>query len=307
MTLLLLLLMSPSLAAAPPHPLLDTLWEGASRQPLVQAHLQQRVLESRWILLGEVHGNPVHHARQLEVLQWLRASGQTPTVAFEIFDQTDQAAMTQFIETGSGDAAALGQQLDMEARGWPFASYQPLVQYALDEGLPILAVNLSRAQAQRVAREGPDGLESVPVRQLLQQHPLATEVQEALYAHIFAAHCEYLPKAHVPAVALAQQARDATIAWFLQQASSSGPVVLISGAGHVRKDYGVPFYLQALDPEHAPLSVGFIEIHSERSTLEAYLHGPEGAPYDVLWFSARTSPEDPCVAFREQLEQMRGE
>ena len=265
------------------------------------------MLQAQVLLLGEVHGNPVHHARQLEVLQWLRASGQTPTVAFEIFDLEDQATIDHFIAAGQRDAARLGEQLGMEARGWPFASYQPLVQYALDEGLPILAVNLSREQAQRVGREGLEALDSAPVRQILQQHSLTSAVQEALYAHIFAAHCEYLPKAHVPAVALAQQARDATIAWSLKQAHAAAPVVLITGAGHVRTDYGVPFYLQALAPQAALLSVGFIEIHAKRATLAAYVQDVADAPYDVLWFSARTSPEDPCVAFREQLEQMRGE
>ncbi len=76
--------------------------------------------------------------------------------------------------------------------------------------------------------------------------------------------------------------------------ATGGPVAVITGNGHARRDQGIPSVLGKAAPELGVLSVGQLE-------------GPVGndQPYD-LWIVTGTVPRgDPCAAFGTQtrLEQ----
>ncbi len=65
-----------------------------------------------------------------------------------------------------------------------------------------------------------------------------------------------------------------------------GPVVVITGNGHARKDWGVPSYLAQVRPELRVVSLG----QSEDGTL------PEGG-FDMIIDAPSVERDDPCAAF----------
>ena len=299
----------PSLADQPPrhgdHPLVGQLWwTGESDGPYVEipgSEAMARLARADVVLLGEVHGNPDHHDGQLEVVRALVSQGVRPALSFEIFDLGDQGVIDALRRDGAPDADDLADGVNMEGRGWDWSGYRPLVQYALDEGLEIIAANLSRSGAMDVAR---GGLEALPARErqrLGLDQALEEGLRERLEQRIVDAHCGHLPRERAGGMIDAQRARDAYMADRL--ARVEGPVVLIAGAIHGRRDYGVPAYLAALAPERRVVSVAFVEVDPARPEARDYTDSTE-SPHDLLWFTRRSSPDDPCEAFRKQLEGM---
>ena len=83
--------------------------------------------------------------------------------------------------------------------------------------------------------------------------------------------------------------------------------MLIAGAGHVRNDYGVPFYLQSADRQARILAVGLIEVRPGLDQAHAYAErwGGGQLPFDYVWFTLRAERVDPCVGLREKLHKSK--
>jgi uncharacterized iron-regulated protein len=283
------------------HPLVGQLWWAGATQPGDRQAALAKLARADVLILGEIHGNPDHHSLQLEVLRSLVAVGRRPAVAFEIFDLGDQPVIDTLSRQSSAGADALAEAVGMPSRAWIWRGYRPLVQFALDEGLPIVAANLSRADALGVAREGLAALPAEERDRLGLDRPLPVVARARLEQRIVDAHCGHLPRERAHGMIDAQRARDAYMADRL--AAVDGPVVLITGAAHARSDYGVPRYLSARAPQRRVLSVAFMEVDTAREQRAEYLHDGESF-FDLLWFTRRSSPDDPCEAFRKQLEGM---
>jgi hypothetical protein len=69
-------------------------------------------------------------------------------------------------------------------------------------------------------------------------------------------------------------------------------VILIAGAGHGRKDRGVPLHLARLAPEARVVSLAFVEA-ADDDVPDAEL---VRLPYDLVWFTARVDDGDFCGA-----------
>ncbi|MBK1691960.1 ChaN family lipoprotein [Ectothiorhodospira mobilis] len=282
------------------HPLVGRIWSVDHARFLSREELRQHLQGAAYVLLGEVHDNPDHHRLHGEVLEWLaRGEGEGPGVAFEIFDRGQQPRIDRLRAGGVREAERLGRELEVAVRHWPWPLYRPLVQWVLDQDRPLVAANLSAPRAARIARQGMDAvLGAEQVRRLGLDRSLPAAAGRRLVEDILEAHCGYLPAERVGGMVQAQRARDAVMARALQELAAR-PAVLIAGNGHVRRDYGVPFYL----PGDRVLSVGFLEVSEDRRRMADYGDTLQGR-YDIVWFTPRVRVTDPCEAFRQQLEGM---
>lgn len=241
-----------------------------------------------WVALGEVHDNADVHAHRVQVLtRWVEA-GWRPALVFEQFDTDQQAALDAARMAHPHDAAALVAAVP-GGKGWTWSYYLPLVELALRFDLPIVAGNLSRAQAARVGRgdwTAMGSLRAAGARLLFDT--LDPAVLANHQTSIDKGHCGALPAAAIEAMTRAQVARDLTMANAMLAARDgvpARPVVLIAGNGHVRRDLGVPVWLGRLAPQTSVLAVGFVETSGAEGVFDAALQHPP-APR-----------EDPCLAF----------
>jgi uncharacterized iron-regulated protein len=281
------------------HPLVGQIVAPDGR---LSAHaLADRAARSQFVLLGEKHDNPDHHALQAWVIEALVASGRRPAVAMEMLDTDQSPALANYRKEVNADAAGLGPALGWEARGWPdWTMYAPIAAIAFRADLPILPADLTRTAIRTVGRGGvealPPGLgnelESSPRYDAAQSESLADELR--------ASHCGHLPEASLPRMMEVQWSRDANMARVLR--SAGRPAVLIAGAGHVRNDRAVPWHLRETVPEQNVLSVAFVEVQPGQDDPASY---SQAGFFDVLWFTARVENEDPCTKFRDSLQRMR--
>jgi uncharacterized iron-regulated protein len=254
--------------------------------------LVQAMQDHRIVLLGEVHDNAVQHAlRAAAVRQWV-TQGARPAIAFEQFDREHQPD----IERARRERPADADYLIAQAKGsgdWRWESYRPFVALALEYDLPIVAANLSRGEAMRVANKGWPALFDPATRGALRLDALPAAFRRKHEEAIALGHCNQLPADALPALARAQMARDIVMAQSIRPYADRG-IVLLAGNGHVRRDIGVRFWLPA-DAARAAISIGMLE--RDDSSV------PESATdFDAYVITDRAERPDPCKELAKHLQ-----
>lgn len=245
----------------------------AAPLPATPEALAAAMQGKRVVLLGEVHDNAVQHALRAAALRKLVESGARPALAFEQFDVGAQDAIDRARRERPRDADYLVAQAK-GAPGWDWALYKPFVALALEYDLPIVAANLARADAMKVAMS--PGTIDAPA-DLLRAQEVA----------VVKGHCDLLPKESVPGMVGAQVARDRTLAGAIAPYAGRG-VVLLTGNGHARKDMGVPRWLAV-----PSTSIGLLEESEDPSSAQWF--------DDYVVTQAANRP-DPCEALRKRFK-----
>ena len=252
---------------------------------------EDRLTGNNAILLGEVHDNAEQHRQRLQVLQRALAAGWRPAIAMEQFDRERQADIERARREQPRNAQHLidlaGNTPSGGARGWNWAFYRPYVELALEYDLPLIAANVSTADAGKIVRSGfAAAFSDAEIKALQLDRSIPLQLQTAHEQEIDAGHCHALPAAMWPGMARAQFARDAWMAKILREHAGRG-IVLLAGNGHVRADLGVPQWLTAT--ERARLfSVGYLEADDTRTLDRAF---------DVIVRTATAPRADPCSGF----------
>jgi uncharacterized iron-regulated protein len=249
--------------------------------------LADAMTHSRSVLLGEVHDNAQQHALRLAALKQLIVSGARPVLAFEQFDRERQDDIDRLRRERPGDADAL---IALGARSWEWRHYRPFVQLALDHELPIVAANLSRADAMKVSMSGWSAVFDPATQERLGLDRLPPAFVAAHEQAVARGHCDLLPASALPAMARAQIARDIVLAQSVQPHLARG-VVLLAGNGHVRNDIGVPVWLAAERSQFLSIAL-----------LESGIARDEAAPFDVVVETVPAVRPDPCEALRRRLK-----
>jgi uncharacterized iron-regulated protein len=88
----------------------------------------------------------------------------------------------------------------------------------------------------------------------------------------------------------AQRFRDAIFANAALKAleTHGSPVVVITGHGHARRDWGIPFMITQADPDVMVFSVGFMETPARE----------DDPRFDATVVTAAAERADPCAVFR---------
>ena len=279
------------------------LYDTATRATVQPAALLRRARDTDFVLLGEKHDNPDHHRLQAWLLSSLVREGRHRAVVFEMLTQAQEAALAEQRKKAPADVMAFADAVDWEASGWPhFALYRPVFEVAAKFDLPIYGGEISDRDLALLRVRGLAGLPEEVRAHLALEPPLPPDVTASLADEIRAGHCGMANDAMVTAMLDVQRVRDASLADALLRANQEMPAVLIAGAGHVRKDAGVPVYLERRVPDERTLSVAFLEVGGFEEPPLAEL----STQYDFVWYTPRVDDQDPCERFKEQLEKMKG-
>lgn len=215
-------------------------------------------------VLGERHDNPDHHRVQADLVARIAPRA----VVFEML--TPEQA--ERIRVGAPrDAATLGSLLDWGASDWPnIAFYAPIMAATT---APILGAAGAAGDLSAYALDEPLSEAEQAVREALQAE----------------AHCGMLPPDVLPYFVASQRATDAQFAARTLAAldSHGAPVVLITGNGHARTDWGVPAAIARVRPDLRVVSV----VQGEGVPGDT-------PPGDIVLNSAAPVRADPCAAFR---------
>lgn len=279
------------------HPLVGRIWNGTGF--VDDQSLDAAVRSAHFVLLGETHDNPDHHALQARLVR-VAAEGRRPAIVFEMLDVSQQAA----IDAAPRNPDAIAKAANWAHSGWPgFSMYRPVFDAALAAELPIVAGNFTKAEMGAIVMEGAAKLPPGIAGLLQSQGKPSAEMEEAERAQMRAEHCGQLPDALLGPMVLAQHARDAQLA--TRTAGGEQGSILIAGSGHVRTDRAVPVYLPLLAPGRPVVSVAFIEVSPAMQAPEEYARSFSAPrlPFDFAVFTPAAQREDPCKALKRRMEK----
>ncbi len=236
----------------------------------------QEVSEADVVILGEVHDNPTHHATQLE---WI-GQAKPKAVVYEMLLPTEAEVLNGSVRTA--------QAMKTAAQGFHWSN---IADYAdlLAASPVIIGAALPRDQVREAFSEGAAAVFGAEAEAYGLAAPLPADQLSTRMDHQFEAHCKAMPRDMMGGMVEAQRLRDAGFARVVVAAldKHGGPVVLITGNGHARKDWGVPAMLALVRPDVTVFSLGQGEAGTRPTGL-----------FDQTTDAPRPDRGDPCDAFK---------
>lgn len=226
-------------------------WDVKAGQTLELEPWLASLASARIIYIGEEHRNRWHVEAALKVLRTLVARDQRPAVAMEMFGWDGQEAIDRYLSPSppSRDQFLRESRWD-ESWGGPFEDYEPLVDFAREHRLPLLALNPPRVLVRLVAKQGlaQARQDDRMVRWGMRDEPL---VDDAAYHSIVLdqiRHCHAeLPDDVYRRMYDASLFRDEGMSKIVADhlrgnhaTAGAGPVLVYAGGGHIQYRLPVP-------------------------------------------------------------------
>lgn len=237
-------------------------------------------VEAEIYLLGEVHDNPAHHVVQAEAVAAIAPAAL-------VFEMLTPAQAGRVSGKALDDPDRLADDLDWAASGWPdFAMYAPI--FAAAEGAAVYGAEVPRDETRKAMQIGVPRAFGPGAERYGLGLDLDTDVLAERLNLQMDAHCGALPLELLPDMVELQRLRDAVLARAALTAldETGGPVAVITGNGHARRDWGVPSYLARVAPEVRVFALGQGEDGAQ----------PDGG-FDLVLDAPGVDREDPCATF----------
>ncbi len=217
-----------------------------SQQVYKRETLLKTLATAQVIYLGETHDSPQDHQAQLDIIQALRQQNPKLAIALEMFQRPFQPVLDRYL-AGQLTEVELQQQSEYDQRwGFPWQLYAPILRFAKEQRLPLLALNTPTEVTRKVAKQGLANLS----RQDLQFIPPVAEIDLSNAAYrekILAVYKQFHQgkttstgfENFFAAQVLWDETMAAAIAEFVQ-ANPGRQVVVLVGHGHIAYGYGIP-------------------------------------------------------------------
>jgi uncharacterized iron-regulated protein len=108
--------------------------------------------QKRVILVGEHHSNKKHHELQRDVIRTLKEAGMQVAIGLEMFRSDSQKALDRWINGEIGEENF--QQIYYNNWNYPWSAYRVIFDYAREEKIPLIGLNVSRNITRQVAQHG---------------------------------------------------------------------------------------------------------------------------------------------------------
>lgn len=208
--------------------------------------LIERIAETDVVFVGETHDNYADHLNQLAIIQGLHERDRPLAIGMEFFQQPFQSVLDAYIAGEASEAEMLKQTEYFERWRFDYRLYRPILRYAKDEGIPLIALNVPKELTAKVGDQGLDGL-SAEERAAL---PAELDASDPAYRARVKAVFDQHPKGpdadfeHFLAVQLLWDEGMAERAADYLAARPGTQLVVLAGSGHIEFGQGIPKRLE---------------------------------------------------------------
>jgi len=132
--------------------------DSATGNELSMQGLAKQLLNYNAAFFGELHDDILMHELELELLEQLHTYTTDIAISMEMFERDTQGILDQYL---------LGEISDEEfiqtSRAWPnyLTDYKPIVDFAKENRIHVIAANIPRRFANMISKLGMDALDSL--------------------------------------------------------------------------------------------------------------------------------------------------
>lgn len=113
-----------------------------------------QLADRRVVFVGESHDQYSHHLVQLAIIRALHREHKDLAIGVEFFQQPFQEHLDAYVAGTIDEAEMLRRTEYMERWGYDYRLYRPILQYAREYRIPLVALNVPRELTKRVAEQG---------------------------------------------------------------------------------------------------------------------------------------------------------
>lgn len=200
-----------------------------------------KLADKRVVFVGETHDRYSHHLNQLAVIRELYQRHPGLVIGLELFQQGSQQHLDDYVAGGISEEEMLRNTEYFSRWKFDYRLYRPVLQYAREKGLKLLALNVPAELTRKVARKGFEGLDPGERAEL----PEIDDAGEAYRDRLRSIH-EQHPQGDdqafehfVQAQLLWDESMAERAAAFLHR-HPDRHMVLLAGSGHLAYGTGIP-------------------------------------------------------------------
>lgn len=218
--------------------------------------MMREATKAEVVLFGELHDNSIDHWLELQVAKEMYAAQSNLTIGMEMFEADDQIVLNEFL------AGIIEEKhLLSETKAWDNYKndYKPLVDFAKEKKLPVIASNIPRRYANLVYRKGIESLNTLPDEAKKWIAPLPVEIDLTLpgYKGMMDMGGSHSPNAGEN-MAKSQAMKDATMAYFILK-NRKGTFLHYHGSYHSQNYEGIGWYLKKAEPKLKIVTIHSVE------------------------------------------------
>ncbi len=224
--------------------ILDSNGDTLSLQALIQELSSFNV-----VFAGEEHDSPQAHEAELALLESLYAGDSSLVIALEMFERDAQNVLDSYLAGEITEDSFLAS-----SRPWPnyTTDYRPLVEFARQHGVPVIAANVPRRAAAAAVRSGEVSSDALGADSVYMPRALHLDSDE-YYARFAAtmqgmSHTSPMGGMSVDALYKAQVLKDAVMAESIENRLGR-KVLFFCGRFHCDYHLGIPYQLSRNHPE----------------------------------------------------------
>lgn len=203
------------------------------------------------IYLGENHDSSAIHQQQLEIITQLQQNIADPkqelAIALEMFQRPFQPILDRYL-AGTISEAKLRKQTEYDTRwGFDWEFYAPIIRFARERQIPLIALNTPAEITQKVAQSGIDSLKGSDFRYIppLKEIKLDSIEYRQRLADIYQEHVEKGQGNSTDAdnFFAAQVLWDETMAEaiaFYHQQHGQAQIIVLVGKAHIMYNDAIP-------------------------------------------------------------------
>jgi uncharacterized iron-regulated protein len=213
-------------------------------EPAKSATLPKLMTElraERLIYVGETHTAYADHLLQLEVLRAMAARPEGLVIGVEWFQRPFQAALDDYLAGRIDEAEMLRRTEYYDRWRFDYRLYRPIIQFAKDKGIPIIALNASRELTDEIRRVGINELPEDQRAELPDSYDFGDKAYEAILRDMFDRHQaegrvfqRFLEVQLTWDESMAQGVAD------YLETSPAGRILVLAGRGHIAGRSGIP-------------------------------------------------------------------
>lgn len=204
--------------------------------------LIDRLADKRVVFVGEQHDRYEDHLNQLAVVAGLHEKGKDLAIGMEFFQQPFQPHLDAFIAGEISEKEMLRRTDYFERWRYDYRLYRPILRFAREHSIPVVALNLEREITEKV---GDGGIESLNPEERA-RIPAEIDRDDPAYRRRVLAVFEHHPQKdnadfeHFLEVQLLWDEGMADRAARYLRENPSKSMVILAGAGHVEHGQGIP-------------------------------------------------------------------
>ena len=233
----------------------------AQANPLSLEEISKKLADTDVILVGEWHAHPAIHLFQAKLLAQLSQRNKV-SLSMEQFARSKQSVLNNYL------AGKIGEQMLIHAaNAWPNykSSYRPLIEFAKENQLNVIAANAPSYITHCLARKGLPYLDKLDEKERTFIAKNFT-TQDSAYKQKFFSTMPHGDNEVLENYYLAQTAWDDTMAESIVQFLASHPsqqLMHIAGSFHIEQGLGIASRIKALNPT---LSIAIISPTNSKNT-----------------------------------------